>query len=120
MSLQDERGEVGEACRLHLRHERRHVDAAVLGSVGSQTPRGLLELAPAADPPPSAGLVPGDRDVDEPLEEVALRRLGRAPCFLERLVRREVLAATQQLDPLCECRVHRYLSSMPTILLAGV
>ena len=105
MSLQDERGEVGEARRLHLRHERRHIDAAVLGSVGSQTPRGLLELALAADPPPSAGLVPRDRDVDEPLEEVALLRLCGAPDVLEHLVRREELILPDQVEPALKLRL---------------
>jgi hypothetical protein len=36
--------------------------------------------------------VPGDDHVDEPLEEVLLGRVGRAPRVLERLVRFEVLA----------------------------
>ena len=39
--------------------------------------RGLLELPPAPDLVAAAGLVPGDDDVHEPLEEVLLRRLAR-------------------------------------------
>ena len=45
------------------------------------------------------GLVPRDGDVDEPLEEVALRRLGRPPGVLELLVRLEVAAVPDQLEP---------------------
>jgi hypothetical protein len=37
--------------------------------------------------------------VDEPLQEVALRGRRRAPLVLEHLVRREVVAATDQLEP---------------------
>ena len=38
---------------------------------------------------PARLLVGGHDDMDEPLEEVALRHLAGAPCFLERLVRLE-------------------------------
>ena len=51
---------------------------------------GLLELTLAPDPVAAAGLVPGDDDVDEPLEEVALIGLGGAPGELQLLVRLEV------------------------------
>jgi hypothetical protein len=37
--------------------------------------------------------------VDEPLAEIAFRRLGRAPRFLELFVRREILAAADQVEP---------------------
>jgi len=46
----------------------------------------------SADAPAAPGLVPGDRDVHEPLEEIALVGPRGAPGRLERLVRREVLA----------------------------
>jgi hypothetical protein len=65
----------------------------VLRGVRPEPPCRLLELALAADPVPAAGLVPRDGDVDEPLVEVALSRLRRAPRQLELLVRREELAA---------------------------
>jgi hypothetical protein len=65
----------------------------VLRCVRAEAPRRLLELALAADPVPAAGLVPRDRDVDEPLVEVALLRRRRAPRQLELLVRGEELAA---------------------------
>ena len=46
----------------------------------------LLELALAADSIASTGLVPGHGDVDEALEEIALRRLGSAPRGLQLFV----------------------------------
>ena len=70
----------------------------MLGRERPEPPRRLLELPLAADPVAAAGLVPGDRDVDEALEEVLLGRLGRAPDVLERLVRLEVLAARDLLE----------------------
>jgi hypothetical protein len=82
---------------------------------------GLLELALAADPPAAPGLVPGDRDVDEPLEEIALLAVGRPPGELELLVRREELAAPDELDSRLEMGLHsRYSQAVATILLAGV
>jgi hypothetical protein len=81
-----------------------------------------LPLAPGAVPP--ARVVPGDRDVDETLEEVLLRRLCRPPGLLELLVRLEVLAAPDQLDTVSqplghkrECYARRVVA---TILLEGV
>jgi hypothetical protein len=65
--------------------------------VRAESPRRLLELALAADPVPAPDLVPRDRDVDEPLVEVALLRRRRPPCELELLVRGEELAAPNQL-----------------------
>jgi hypothetical protein len=58
----------------------------------------LLELPLEADPIPAAGLVPGDDDVHEPLEEVLLLGLGCAPGVLERLVRSEVLALPREVE----------------------
>jgi hypothetical protein len=56
----------------------------------------LLQLALEPGPVSTAGLVPGDDDVDEALEEVLLLWIRGAPRVLERLVRGEVLA------PSCE------------------
>ena len=58
----------------------------------------LLELPLEPDPVPASGLVPGDDDVDEPLEEVLLLGIGRAPRVLERLVRGEVLAPPREVE----------------------
>ena len=71
----------------------------MLRRVGPEPPRRLLELPLAADAVPTPGLVPGNSDVDEPLEEVALLGRRRAPGVLERLVRGEELAAANQLEP---------------------
>ena len=70
------------------------------GRVGRQAADRLLELALGADLPAAAGLIPRDGDVDEPLEEVALGRRRGAPGELELLVRGEVLAGTDELNPL--------------------
>ena len=71
----------------------------MLRRVRPEPPGRLLQLALAADPVAAAGLVPRDRHVDEALVEVALLRLGRAPGVLELLVRREVFAAPDQVEP---------------------
>jgi voltage-gated potassium channel Kch len=68
--------------------------------------------------------MPRDRDVDEPLEEVLLRRFRGAPGVLERLVRVEVLAAANLLEAQAEVFVHGaqcYARRVvATILLEGV
>jgi hypothetical protein len=74
----------------------------MLRRVGPEPPPRLLELPLAADPVPAPGLEPGYRDVDEALEEIALLSRRRAPGVLERLVRSEELAASNQLEPALE------------------
>jgi hypothetical protein len=71
----------------------------VSGRVGAEPPRGLLELALTADLAATAGLVPGDGDVDEALQEVPLGGLGAPPRVLEGLVRGEPVAGAQELEP---------------------
>ncbi len=100
--------------------------------VRPEPPGRLLELPRGADAPPAPGLVPRDRDVDEPLVEVALPGVGGAPGELQLLVRLEVLAGPDQVEA-CEAvasnRVHvlrdtasgrRYPAPVATILLCGV
>jgi CheY-like chemotaxis protein len=62
--------------------------------------------------------------VDEPLQEIALRGLGGAPRILELLVRREVLARSNQLDAprkrFHRAKLTRYAQAVATILLCGV
>jgi hypothetical protein len=77
---------------LELHQQCGDVDAPVGGAVGREAPARLLELAFAADPVTAPGLVPGDRHVNEPLEEVALRRLGGTPRVFQLLVSGEELA----------------------------
>ena len=91
----------GDAClrRGHLREHSVDVDAAVGRGERREPPRRLLELAPRGDRPPAAGLVPGDGDVDEPLEEVTLRCVRRPPRVLERLVGGEVVPPADQVEP---------------------
>jgi hypothetical protein len=96
----------------------------VLGGERREPPRGLLELPLAADPVPPTGLVPGDRDVHEALEEVLFGRLGSAPDVLERLVRFEVLTALDLSEASGEATFHQRSVTLgpgvATILLTGV
>ena len=65
------------------------------------------QLALRADTSTAAGLVPGDRDVDEALEEVALFGRSCTPGSFELFVRGEVLARTDELDPLVKASTRR-------------
>jgi hypothetical protein len=71
----------------------------MLGRVGPQSPPGLFELPLGPDAVATPGLVPRNGDVDEALEEVALLWVGRPPRVLELLVRPEVLAPADQIEP---------------------
>jgi hypothetical protein len=66
--------------------------------VRAEPPQRLLELALAADPVPTARLVPRDDDVNQALEEVALFQLGGAPGVLERFVGLEVAFGARKLE----------------------
>jgi hypothetical protein len=68
------------------------------GRKRTQATRRLLELALAPDAVPAPGLVPGDGDVHEPLEEILLAGRALPPRVLELLVRGEELAASDQLE----------------------
>ena len=68
------------------------------GRIRAEPARRLLELALVSGPISAAGVMPGDGDVNEALEEVALGLLGGPPEVLEHLVGREVLAAVDQLE----------------------
>src|SRR5919108_146293 len=69
----------------------------MLGCVRLEASERLRQLAFGSDAPASPRLVPGDSDVDESLEEVALVRGRGAPGVLELLVRGEVLPRADQL-----------------------
>jgi hypothetical protein len=92
-----------------------------------EPPGRLVELARRRDPPAATGLVPRDGDVHEPLIEVALAGVRSAPDELELLVRLEVPALPDQLEPMREF-VHvlrdtpstATLAAVATILLCGV
>jgi hypothetical protein len=83
------------------------VDAPMFGRVPREPPRRLLELPLAADAVAAACLVPRDRDVHEPLVEVALLCGGRAPRQLELLVGGEELARADQIEAALEETVLR-------------
>jgi hypothetical protein len=76
----------------------------MLGSERPEPAGGLLQLPLEPGPVAAPGLVPGDDDVDEPLEEVLLLKRGGAPCVLERLVGGEVLAPAREVEPSLEVR----------------
>ena len=91
---------------------------------------GLGELTFAADAVAAPGLVPGNGDVNEPLEEVAFVCRRRPPRVLERLVRGEEFPAADQVDAALEIGFQLRHGREPTrrgslrlvatILLAGV
>ena len=74
----------------------------------------LTTSALAADAVAAACLVPGDRNVHEALEEVALLRLRLAPDVLEHLVGGEVFAAANQAEPFLEAHHHACQRSTST------
>ena len=85
----------------------------------------LRELPLAADEVAAFLLVPGDDDVHEPLEEVALIGVSGAPRVFERLVRLEVAAGARVLEPvgvgLLDHEGQCYApDAVATILLCGV
>ena len=75
---------------LDLRENRCNVDASVARSKRLQPSRGFLELPAATRLVPAAVLIPGNDDVHESLEEVALFGRRGAPGVFECLVRLEV------------------------------
>ncbi len=102
------------------------VDPSMRGPVRVEATRCFLELALAPGSVAPAGMEPRDRDVDEPLQEVALCGRRVAPLFLELFVRLEVLAGPNQLQPSLEPH-HLIIRAsgatvgpVATILLAGV
>ena len=66
-------------------------------AIRSQAARSFLELPLAARPVAATGMVPGDGDVYETLQEVPLRRGCLAPLVLQLLVRLEVGAVADQI-----------------------
>ena len=65
----------------------------------------LRELSLGPDLAAASGLIPGNRDVHQTLEEVALLGGSGAPGILELLVCGEVLARTNQFHPRLVCHV---------------
>jgi hypothetical protein len=98
------------------------------GPIRSEASRRLLELTLAAGAIRQLRVQPCDGDVDEPLQEVALAVWRLAPLVLELLVRLEVLACADQLQPTFETHRRRLSASVDgasvarvaTILLVGV
>jgi hypothetical protein len=78
------------------------MDATVLGRERRESPRSFFELPLASHAVAAAGLIPGDGDVHEPLEEVALVCDRRTPRIFERFVRLEVLAGADQVEAVAE------------------
>jgi hypothetical protein len=85
-----------------LHQQGSYVDATMLRGVWRQPAARLLELTFGADSPATAGLVPGDRDVHQPLHEIPLGRLGGAPRVLQFLVGREEFARANQFQAALE------------------
>jgi len=77
--------------------DRLDVDASMRRPVCVQATRRLLELSLAPGTVSPAGVMPGDGDVHEPLQEVALGGGRVSPLVLELLVRLEIRARSNQL-----------------------
>ena len=97
-------------CSSDLGEQSCDVYLAMLRCVRREPARSLLQLAPCRDRAATSGLVPGDGDVDEPLEEVPLLGQRRAPCCFELLVRFEVASRANLLEPALECSMHGALT----------
>lgn len=80
-----------------LGEQRFELDAAMAGRERLEPAQCLRELPLGADLASASGLVPGNRDVHETLEEVALLGGRSAPGVLELFVRGEVLAGPNEL-----------------------
>jgi hypothetical protein len=74
------------------------VNATVRRRVRSEASDRLCKLTLGRDRTPAAGLVPGDGDVDEALQEVAFLGRSRPPLVFELFVRREVLPGADQFE----------------------
>jgi len=86
------------ASRLHLREDMGNVDSTVSGRERAEPTRRFFELAGRGDGPAAARLVPRDRHVDEPLEEIPLLGRRSAPRRLELLVRLEIAPGANLLQ----------------------
>jgi hypothetical protein len=82
-----------------LRQNLRDVDAEMMGRVAGETMPCLRQLPLTTHGVSPSRLVPRHRDMDEALVEVAFFRLGGPPRRLQLFVRREELAAADQLEP---------------------
>ena len=103
---EEERARSGQRPRsLDLLENVIDVDAAVRGTVRLEAARRLLELTLAPRAVAAAGVVPGDCDMDEPLQEVPLALRRFAPLLLELLVRLEVLPRAEELQSAFEGHV---------------
>lgn len=119
---------------LQLRKQNGDLDPAVTWREGPEARDRFFELALGPDPAAAPGLVPRHRDVHQALKEVSLARRGRAPDLLELFVGGEILALSDEPEPLGEAVVHpndpnkglsghgrpRYPPAVATILLCGV
>lgn len=116
----------GDAGRrgLDLAEDAVDVDAAVRRRVGREAPQCLLQLTLGARPVAVRSVVPGDRHVDETLEEVALGPGRLAPLVLERLVCVEPALRPHELETPLEAHApssdRARTMPMATILLVGV
>jgi hypothetical protein len=114
-------------CDVDLGEHAGDVDPPMRWNERREPPFRLVELARGRDRAPATRLIPGDRDMDEPLVEVALGGVRGAPDELELLVGLEVAATPDQIEAAGEF-VHALrdtaytatLAAVATILLCGV
>jgi len=115
-------------CAVDLLEQRGDVHTAVRRRVRAQAAGRLLELPSCTRRVAASGVMPGDGDVDQALQEVALGVRGRSPFGLERLVGRVVGARSDQVESVLEAHTGSIAPSsargsvpvVATILLVGV
>jgi len=121
-----------------LGEQRFELEAAMSGREGLESAQCLRQLPLGANLATAPGLVPGDCDVHETLEEVSLFGRSGSPGVLELLVSGKVLTRANQLDARLKCGLEpvfhrgdptkglsgnaeaRYPPTVATILLCGV
>jgi hypothetical protein len=88
-----------------LCEQRLELDSSMRRRIGLESADRFAELPFHCNRARATGLVPRDRDVNEPLEEVAFLCRRGAPHLLENFVCGEILAGANQRDPARELRV---------------
>jgi len=88
-----------------IAQEEVRANAAAGGQVGLEFAEALVELAGGSEGVLALVVVEGDGEVDEALEECAIRFGGGRPEFLEDFVAAEELAAVEEGDALLEQRL---------------
>src|SRR3954447_2016790 len=86
--------------------ERRGIDTLALGQVRGELPQALGQLPRRSEGIAALVMIEGYGEMDQGLEEEAPRPGLARPDFLQDFVADEELAAVEEVDAVCEARVH--------------